>query len=209
MTLPAAITDVLPPDDRVRIGIVSQASPLLVDVQGAGIVAPGVLNYAQFTAGDVVALIRQDQSWLVMGTVASSDVTGMTGQGQFNALNTGDTTTSAGFADFDAATTTWVKRLSGTRVRFDHSMSCYTTAVNTKVEFGMQLLGAINSYASIGPAMMINAANEHTMVSGHALLAGVPAGTYTVRPIWRRVSGAGVLTANTDDWISYIVSEVN
>lgn len=65
-----AVTDILPPDDNMRIGVVTSVDPLTVDVQG-GPVFPGHLSSYGAVVGDTVALLRQDQSWLVLGSPRS------------------------------------------------------------------------------------------------------------------------------------------
>lgn len=65
-----AVTDILPPDDNMRIGIVTAVDPLTVSVQGSPIL-PGHLSSYGPVVGDIVALLRQDQSWLVLGSTRS------------------------------------------------------------------------------------------------------------------------------------------
>lgn len=210
MTFPDAITKALPPDDRLRVGIVSQSSPLEVDVEGTPIRTPGVLGFANFSVGDVVSMLRQDQSWLVLGTNALSDSASLTGQVAFSNTPGADTTAGAAYSNFGISTaTTFTKRIAGSKLRIDFSSSCFTTAVNTSVQFGMDVFNSTNAYQPTMTRMLINTANEHTMVAGGTLLSGVAAGTYTVQPLWLRFSGAGTLTSNSDDWLTYFVSEVN
>jgi hypothetical protein len=66
VTLPDAITDALPPDDRMRIGTITSLNPITADVQGTSITA-SVVNSVNLNVGDVVALLRQDASWLILG----------------------------------------------------------------------------------------------------------------------------------------------
>lgn len=210
MTFPAAITDALPPDDRLRIGVVSQVAPLEVDVEGTPVRTPGVLNWANFSVGDTVALLRQDQSWLVLGVVAPSSFATMTGQVAFSNTPGADTTAGAAYSNLGVATvTTFTKRVAGSKLRIDFSCSCFTTAVTTSVQFGMDVFNSSNAYQPTMARMLINTANEHTMVVGGTLLTGVAPGTYSVQPLWLRFSGAGTLTTNADDWMTYFVSEVN
>lgn len=210
--LPVAITATSSPDNNMRIGEVSQTAPLIVNVQGGLVVSPGVLQYAQFSVGDTVALLRQDQSWLVQGAVASSDSASLTGQVAFSNPPGADSTAVAGYTNFGVGTDlTWTKRIAGTKLRIDFTSSCYTTAVNTAVQFGMDVFNSDNAYQFTMCRMLINTANEHTTISGGTLTAGsaVAPGTYTIQPLWLRFSGAGTLTSGTDDWLAYFVSEVN
>lgn len=66
MTLPDAITDALPPDDRMRIGRITSTSPVTVDVQGTGIQASPVLPL-NLNVGDSVVVMRQDATWAIFG----------------------------------------------------------------------------------------------------------------------------------------------
>lgn len=75
MTFPGAISASMPPDDRLRIGVVTSTDPLIVDVQGA-LIQPGHLGTYAPAIGEPVALLRQDQSWLALG-----NTTGSTGPG--------------------------------------------------------------------------------------------------------------------------------
>lgn len=75
MTMPQAIKDSLPPDDRMRIGIIVSIDPVIVDVQGT-LIPAGVLSSYTPVINDNVAMIRQDQTWLILGRVATSDVLG-------------------------------------------------------------------------------------------------------------------------------------
>jgi len=211
MTFPDAITDALPPDDRLRIGKVKQVAPLLVDVQGGDVITPGVLNYANFTVGDTVSLLRQDQSWLVLGTNASSNDAVLTGQVSVS-MNPGADTTAVGtFGNFGVGTsTTFTKRLSTTKLRIDFSASCFATGASAGARFGMDVFNSANAYQFTMCQMFINNIGEHLMFAGGGLFTGVAAGTYTLQPLWLRYSGAGTLNSvATDDWLTYIVSEVN
>jgi len=68
MTLPEAIANLMPPDNRLRIGVISSVSPPKANIQGADVPA-GVLSSYTPVLGDVVAVLRQDQTWLILGRV--------------------------------------------------------------------------------------------------------------------------------------------
>lgn len=72
MTLPDAITDVLPPDDRMRVGTVLSRFPTTVDIQGTAVPASPVSSYFPII-GDTVSLLRQDATWLILGRTTSPD----------------------------------------------------------------------------------------------------------------------------------------
>ena len=75
--LPTAITATGASNNRLRIGAVTEANPLTVDVQG-GQFFPGKLSSYVPTIGDPVALLQQDQTWLALGSVLSGGATGLT-----------------------------------------------------------------------------------------------------------------------------------
>lgn len=70
MTLPEAIVDVLPPDDRLRIGTIATVYPTTVDIQGTQVPAAAVSGYTP-VVGDSVAVLRQDGTWLILGRTTS------------------------------------------------------------------------------------------------------------------------------------------
>lgn len=75
MTLPEAITEALPPDDRMRIGTVLTRFPTTVDVQGTAVAASPLASYLPIV-GDTVAMIRQDATWLILGRTTRQDTGG-------------------------------------------------------------------------------------------------------------------------------------
>jgi hypothetical protein len=75
MTMPDAITEALPPDDRMRIGTVASVDPLTVNVQGT-LVPVGRLGTYGPVVGEPTALLRQDQTWLALGSTVGSGGSG-------------------------------------------------------------------------------------------------------------------------------------
>ena len=71
MTLASAIKEALPPDDRMRIGVVLSTAPITVDIEGEG-VATGCLSSYTPIVGDTVAVLRQDATWLILGRTVDS-----------------------------------------------------------------------------------------------------------------------------------------
>lgn len=69
--LATAIVDAPPApgtDTGVRVGTMQTASPLTVALQGGQVVSPGILTgVAPPAVGQAVALLRQDNSWLMLG----------------------------------------------------------------------------------------------------------------------------------------------
>jgi hypothetical protein len=73
-TLAAQTKKSTAPDNRVRIGTVQADGSVLV--QGA-LVRCGFLGGLALDAGDPVALVRQDKTWLCLGKVYADHATGM------------------------------------------------------------------------------------------------------------------------------------
>jgi hypothetical protein len=57
----------------VRTGVVTGVNPLVLDVQGASIVNAGWLDSYEPVVNDVVAVLVQDQTWLVLGLPNAAD----------------------------------------------------------------------------------------------------------------------------------------
>lgn len=57
-----------PTDNAVRVGTVTSVNPLTVNVQGTIIKNAGSMAFV--AVGDTVSIVRQDQTWLVMGVVS-------------------------------------------------------------------------------------------------------------------------------------------
>jgi hypothetical protein len=58
----------------VRIGRVTDDSPLTVEVQGTPVGEPGFLSDWRPIIGDYVALLRQDETWLALGAIHANAV---------------------------------------------------------------------------------------------------------------------------------------
>jgi hypothetical protein len=201
-----AVSDTLPPDDELVSATVAAVNPLTLNIRGALVSESlGVLGSYVPVLGDVVSVLRQDATWLVLGstqpgTDATLSLAGYNG-------TAADTTAAAAYTNLDPVRFDFVKRSALTRVRVDLSVSCYTTAVTTKPRFGVDFINAPTERRDI-MEMLINTANEHTPMSAVTVFDGFAAGAYTVQLLWLRVSGAGTLTINADDWVSLLVTEV-
>lgn len=57
----------LPPGSGIRVGTVKSLNPLKIDVGGGNVEKAGTLAFLR--TGDVVACMRQGQTWLVLGVV--------------------------------------------------------------------------------------------------------------------------------------------
>lgn len=208
---PQKIADAMPPDNELVVGTVTSVVPLTVAVRGGTVINPGTVGSYIPAVGDPVQMMRQDATWLIMGSSASSLDASLT-MNNYNDDTAAATTTLVTYTNINPVRFPFVKRFASTQVRVDLHASCFTTAVTTKVQYGIDFINT----AVIPPsprrdltAMLINTANEHTMIGCNALFAGFAAGAYTVQLIWLRVSGAGTLTINADDWVSLLVTEVS
>lgn len=64
-----AISDQIPSDNKLRVGTVVSLNPFTVDVQGSEIPVSGCLGQYEPAVGDVVSILREDQTFLVMGEI--------------------------------------------------------------------------------------------------------------------------------------------
>lgn len=208
MTVSEAVGDVLPSDNELILATVLSVDPLRVDNRGASSPS-GVLGSYVPAVGDPVVVLRQDATLVTLG----ASVSGVDATNTFNGFNgapAGDTTVLGTYTNFDSVSFPFTKRLESTAVRLDYAVSCYSTgAGNTKPRFGVDFISAAGTvYRFDVFAMLINPVSTHTPMSAVAKLPGIPAGEYTVQAIWLRVSGAGTLTVDAEDWVSLMASEV-
>lgn len=126
-----------------------------------------------------------------------------------NASIGNDTTSSAGYSQLGGAglEMPFTKHSGKTRVRVDLAMTAYSTVASTAMRVGLQLVGGTNPSVDVAN-FFFNAANTHAPGVGHSMILNVATGSYTLRPIWLRVSGTGVLTTDSGDYLSYTVQEV-
>lgn len=132
--------------------------------------------------------------------------------GAFNIGNVQDTTagattTSATFAAISGLSAATVDKNSDFNgLRIDFHITSFSTAIATVAEFGVQISGVDYMVCR----MVYNVANSHVQASGTLVTTAPDAGfPLTVTPIWRRVSGAGTVTLDTNDLFSMTVSEVS
>lgn len=208
MTFVQSITNAMPSDNELVLGTVTSVAPLIVAVRGGRVTMPGTVGSYVPGVGDQVQMIRQGATWLIIGAAASGgDATNTTAG--YNNNTAAATTTNPAYTNINPVRFDFTKRFNSTRVRVDLSASCFTTAVTTKPRFGIDFINVpLGSPRRDLAEMLINTANEHTMISCAAAFSGLLAGPYTVQLIWLRVSGAGTLTINADDWVSVLVTEV-
>ena len=126
-------------------------------------------------------------------------------------LNQGITpgnTTSATFVDVPGSPTLSITKkypASLTHIKATLSTGAFSSAVNTGIAFALLISGVDRQILG---SLLINTANAHTYFSGTILLTGIPAGVVTAVIRWRRVSGAGLLQMDGNDWTSLTLDEV-
>lgn len=208
-SLPEAVADAMPPDNELAIGIVTAVNPLTVTVRGAA-QNPGTLGSYTPGTGDPVVLLRQDATWLCLGSSVSGAGAANT-TAKINLPATAQTQAGAGYVNMTGAVISgFTKRLASTRLRIDVSTSMYlAVAANTTVGIGVDITDATGLNTRVDEfSMTINPLAVHTMLSWGDLFSGLAAGTYNLQLIWRRDAGGGTLTRDVNDWLSIIVAEV-
>lgn len=205
-SLTQAVAAALPPDNEMVFGIVTAANPLTVSVRGA-LQNPGTLGSYLPAVGDTVALLRQDATWLCLGSnVSGGTAATLPSVAAYNAAGVVNSTTSATYANVTGITAAFTKRSGASLLRIDLNASLFlTTNPNTRAEFAVVV--GLSTLTVAG--MLINPVSTHTTISGGGFYAGIPAGTYNpVQLQWLRSSGTGTLSMNTDDWVSMMIAEV-
>jgi hypothetical protein len=114
------------------------------------------------------------------------------------------TTVSSTFAVLNS--TTYTKISDESTVHVEMHAYCYTATATATVEFGLRFGSSTYDYVIIRAPLGSIAVHRH--FAGHVILSGVPSGVYTVSTIWRRPLGAGTVTLNSGDGVSYTMCEV-
>jgi len=125
-----------------------------------------------------------------------------------NQAGTAGNTTSATFVDVPGSPTLSITKkypASLTHIKATLSIGAFSSAVNTGVAFAL-LISSVDR--QILGSLLINTANAHTYFSGTILLTGLPVGVVTAVIRWRRVSGAGLVQIDGNDWTSLTFDEV-
>jgi hypothetical protein len=115
-------------------------------------------------------------------------------------------TTSATYVDITNASKSFTKlgAAADSDLIVELSLSLYSTVNATVVKLGVN----VNSADSDVSIMPINTANAHeTMPTGAVRIAGLGAGTYTVKARALRVSGTGTVTIDTNDTVTMVIQE--
>ncbi len=119
----------------------------------------------------------------------------------------GITTTSATYASLPVATSvSFTKLFAATALRIDFcTYPWVSVAVATELMFGVLINGVDYDVSHA----WVNEASIRRLSSGVArVAAGLAAGTYTIQPRWRRVSGTGTGNLDTISRLYMLVTEV-
>ena len=116
------------------------------------------------------------------------------------------TTSSATYADVDGSNmeVTITKKMPDTNICIDLRASSFSTDVNTVLRFGIYVSSTDYDIAY----QYFNISFAHLYASGAIIISGLPAGSHTFRLRWKRLSGSGIVTINTDDRVILIAEEV-
>lgn len=122
-----------------------------------------------------------------------------------------DTTTSATYVDMAGtgavtSISNWVKYATTTRIRLRMDVAYFNQTSANLVAVALKINGTDYTVAQLGG----NGVNIHAPITGAAYVAAsaVPSGTYSVQARWKRVSGTGTPTRDTNDWLTFEVQEV-
>lgn len=160
--------------------------------------------YWPLVGDDVMVLSNQGTHW-VLGTSY-----GPPGHAELSNQSPVASTTSATFVTVASTTSaTFTKRRAGTRLRLDLRVSGYVSAVNTEIEWGLQLTTVPGGVATDVPVvdMMVNGSGAHAGFSGIAYAALDP-GDYNARLRVRRPAGTGSVVQDSGDYVIYDIDEV-
>jgi len=127
-------------------------------------------------------------------------------------LQTVGTTVSSSYSDTPVLTScTFVKHWDATRVYVAVTGAAYSTVTNTVAVWGANFndpnQATIPSYDTT--TILYNTASEHLSVTNWRYITDLLAGTYTVKVRWKRTSGTGTVSADTNDRVSINVMEIS
>lgn len=119
------------------------------------------------------------------------------------------TTTSATFVGLPGSpSVTLTKRFTDTDLRVMWGQTFFVTGAAAGAKFGVTTTAHGGISAFLGQLAEVNTAlNSHTSISGFTGITGVPAGTATWTGAWARLSGAGTLNTDTNDFWSMCIEE--
>ncbi len=185
-------------------------------VDGQPVKVPG---HVHCFGGDRVVMEQVKGNWVVLGTFnrrqLAESYTRAFGPG------TPGTSTSASFVDQPCAlVTTLTKRYDLTALRLSLISELYVTVAPTVVATAVRVAGLTGTETAsiftpidfnIG-VLNFNAAGTHLAIPGFIRgtnsPAGFPAGDYTITARWRRISGTGTMTQDSNDLNAVEVDEI-
>lgn len=97
------------------------------------------------------------------------------------------------------------KKQDGSRLRIDMHAGFYSSATTSGAIFGVRINSIDYDVAELRATLP--AANAHLSASGVLYISGIAAGSVTVQGRWKRGEGAGTLTRDTLDRLSFSVKE--
>ena len=118
-----------------------------------------------------------------------------------------DTTTSASYANMagTGATTSFsfTKALTSTRVKIE-LIAGWSSGTNSSV----MRAGALVNGTDYDCGQIALGTGVTGYSAGFAVITGLAAGTYTVQARWKRVSGSGTPTRDSNMWLSMSAAEI-
>lgn len=169
-----------------------------------------VLGDVFLREGHRCLLDKYGSDWIVTGSFASyalGEVTSL--QFPSAALST----TVVTYADVTTINPfTFTKTMDGTKVRMAVHAGCYVTGTaSTGARFGLTFTPTSGQvYTPIDynlAAIYHNQLSLHLPGYGQQRVAGLPAGSYSVQLRWRRLSGTGTCTCDSNDLMTMEVVE--
>jgi hypothetical protein len=119
------------------------------------------------------------------------------------------TTVSGAFAAMNAgvASVPFAKRKTESALEIQIHATCYANGATAGVDFGVDISGTSVQVTRLAEANgMLTSHTPHSgIVKAYNALA---AGNYTINVVWRRISGAGTVTFDLNDWLNMTVREV-
>lgn len=159
-------------------------------------------GHVHATEGDRVMIDKYGHDWVIMGSFSrrtygrSADTV---------PAQSGSTTSGTYSAIPGAPSYAFVKRWDNTYVTVMQAITAHTDVANTAVGFGVSFNGG--TVLDTVPVMMA-VAFIHTAAVGAETFAGIPAGTYSVVPHWRRIAGSGSVLHSANDTASLSIAEI-
>lgn len=202
------------------MGTVTSIAPLKVGIQNGGEVdKPGCVSAYLPTVGDTVALMRQGQTWLVLGAIATGDLVGVAGAfaegvGRTTYNGPADNAVIFGGAFVDmtiggvAATFSFIKRRAQSLIRVDLALTFFVITAQGNPEFAVRVNGVDYLIARLHSPLP--GLSVHLPLSGMRLIDTGVAGRQDITLRWRLdtpAGGTGLQTSGNDQ-ITFIAEEL-